>query len=185
MQCLLLCSGPTRTTWAPQEVSQLSGEYRLQCPRRVSGDRRTVERGGRLHPTLVEIASDNSYSGKLRLASVLPAAAVSIIHFNLHTAAAPRRTVPRSEQTPGSAIRSPSTASCGAYINSLCDRAREDSMACNGHNHPASCDCGWGGVWYGNVPYGARAFRCDDEQDSSSPRACLLRGWLKTAAREV
>ena len=26
-------------------------------------------------------------------------------------------------------------------------------MPCNAHNHPASCECGWGGVWYGNVPY--------------------------------
>lgn len=24
---------------------------------------------------------------------------------------------------------------------------------CNAHNHPPSCDCGWGGVWYGNQPY--------------------------------
>jgi hypothetical protein len=49
-------------------------------------------------------------------------------------------------------------------------------MPCNAHNHPASCNCGWGGVWYGNVPYGggAHAFRCDDEQDSSSPRAVSI-----------
>jgi hypothetical protein len=49
-------------------------------------------------------------------------------------------------------------------------------MPCNANNHPASCDCGWGGVWYGNVPYGGgdRAFRCDDEQDSSSPRAASI-----------
>jgi hypothetical protein len=24
---------------------------------------------------------------------------------------------------------------------------------CNAHNHPSGCDCGWGGVWYGNHPY--------------------------------
>ncbi len=24
---------------------------------------------------------------------------------------------------------------------------------CNAHNHPPGCDCGWGGVWYGNQPY--------------------------------
>ena len=49
-------------------------------------------------------------------------------------------------------------------------------MPCNAYNHPASCDCGWGGVWYGNAPYGggARAFRCDDEQDTSSPRAVSI-----------
>jgi hypothetical protein len=31
-------------------------------------------------------------------------------------------------------------------------------------------------VWYGNAPYGggARAFRCDDEQDTSSPRAVSI-----------
>jgi hypothetical protein len=46
-------------------------------------------------------------------------------------------------------------------------------MPCNAHNHPASCDCGWGGVWHGNVPYGGggRRFQCDGEQDSSAPRA--------------
>jgi hypothetical protein len=49
-------------------------------------------------------------------------------------------------------------------------------MPCNAHNHPASCNCGWGGVWYGNIPCdgSARAFRCDDEQDSSSPRAVSI-----------
>jgi hypothetical protein len=54
--------------------------------------------------------------------------------------------------------------------------AWEESVPCNAHNHPASCDCGWGGVWYGNVPYGggARTFRCEDEQDSSSPRAVSI-----------
>jgi hypothetical protein len=25
---------------------------------------------------------------------------------------------------------------------------------CNAHNHPPDCHCGWGGVWYGNAPYG-------------------------------
>jgi hypothetical protein len=46
-------------------------------------------------------------------------------------------------------------------------------MPCNGKGHSATCDCGWGGVWYGNAPYGgdARAFRCHEEPDSSSPRA--------------
>lgn len=24
---------------------------------------------------------------------------------------------------------------------------------CNAHNHPPGCDCGWGGMWYGNHPY--------------------------------
>ena len=23
---------------------------------------------------------------------------------------------------------------------------------CNAHNHPPSCNCGWGGVWYGSSP---------------------------------
>lgn len=27
-------------------------------------------------------------------------------------------------------------------------------MPCNGYNHPADCECGWGGVWHGNQPYG-------------------------------
>jgi hypothetical protein len=59
-------------------------------------------------------------------------------------------------------------------------------MPCNGYQHSATCDCGWGGVWYGNAPYGgdARVFRCD-EQDSSLRRAVSLIGWLETAAREV
>jgi len=45
-------------------------------------------------------------------------------------------------------------------------------MPCNGYKHSAACDCGWGGAWYGNAPYGgdARVFRCD-EQDSSLPLA--------------
>jgi hypothetical protein len=25
-------------------------------------------------------------------------------------------------------------------------------MPCNGFNHSPTCDCGWGGVWYGNAP---------------------------------
>jgi hypothetical protein len=25
-------------------------------------------------------------------------------------------------------------------------------MPCNGFNHPATCECGWGGVWHGNLP---------------------------------
>lgn len=25
-------------------------------------------------------------------------------------------------------------------------------MPCNGHNHSPTCDCGWGGVWHGNIP---------------------------------
>lgn len=25
-------------------------------------------------------------------------------------------------------------------------------MGCNAWNHPANCNCGWGGVWHGNVP---------------------------------
>jgi hypothetical protein len=24
-------------------------------------------------------------------------------------------------------------------------------MPCNAHNHPPTCECGWGGVWHGNV----------------------------------
>lgn len=24
-------------------------------------------------------------------------------------------------------------------------------MPCNAHNHPRNCDCGWGGMWHGNV----------------------------------
>jgi hypothetical protein len=41
-------------------------------------------------------------------------------------------------------------------------------MSCNGWNHSPSCDCGWGGVWHGNVPYGGGgAFWCNDEQDST------------------
>lgn len=49
-------------------------------------------------------------------------------------------------------------------------------MPCNGNGHSATCDCGWGGVWYGNAPYGGDAhfFRCNDEQDSSSPRAVSI-----------
>jgi hypothetical protein len=49
-------------------------------------------------------------------------------------------------------------------------------MPCNAHNHPASCGCGWGGVWYGNVPYGGdpRAVRSHDERDSSSLRAVSI-----------
>lgn len=27
-------------------------------------------------------------------------------------------------------------------------------MACNGWNHGPNCDCGWGGQWHGNIPYG-------------------------------
>jgi len=49
-------------------------------------------------------------------------------------------------------------------------------MPCNGNNHSPTCECGWGGVWYGNAPYGgdARYFRCNDEQDSSLPRAVSI-----------
>jgi hypothetical protein len=25
-------------------------------------------------------------------------------------------------------------------------------MPCNAFNHPPSCECGWGGVWHGNLP---------------------------------
>lgn len=25
-------------------------------------------------------------------------------------------------------------------------------MPCNGHNHSRTCECGWGGIWYGNAP---------------------------------
>jgi len=25
-------------------------------------------------------------------------------------------------------------------------------MPCNGFNHSPTCECGWGGVWYGNAP---------------------------------
>ena len=54
-------------------------------------------------------------------------------------------------------------------------------MPCNAHNHPASCECGWGGVWYGNAPYGggARTFRCDDERVSASPRAVSIHRLLE------
>lgn len=27
-------------------------------------------------------------------------------------------------------------------------------MPCNAWNHPADCNCGWGGMWHGNVPSG-------------------------------
>jgi len=27
-------------------------------------------------------------------------------------------------------------------------------MGCNAWNHPANCNCGWGGVWHGNTPLG-------------------------------
>jgi hypothetical protein len=27
-------------------------------------------------------------------------------------------------------------------------------MPCNGHNHPPSCNCGWGGMWHGKMPTG-------------------------------
>jgi hypothetical protein len=30
-------------------------------------------------------------------------------------------------------------------------------MPCNGWNHSASCECGWGGMWHGNTPYGCNA----------------------------
>jgi hypothetical protein len=49
-------------------------------------------------------------------------------------------------------------------------------MPCNGKGHSATCDCGWGGVWYGNVPFGGdvRTFRCQEEPDSSSPNAVSI-----------
>jgi hypothetical protein len=47
-------------------------------------------------------------------------------------------------------------------------------MPCNANNHPPSCECGWGGVWYGNIPYGGRTFRCEAEQDASLPRAVSI-----------
>src|SRR5688572_753872 len=27
-------------------------------------------------------------------------------------------------------------------------------MGCNAHNHPRNCNCGWGGTWHGNAPFG-------------------------------
>src|SRR5438552_1788079 len=27
-------------------------------------------------------------------------------------------------------------------------------MPCNGWNHSTTCDCGWGGMWHGNIPAG-------------------------------
>lgn len=40
-------------------------------------------------------------------------------------------------------------------------------MSCNGWNHSASCDCGWGGMWHGNVPPGGEAFYCSDDDPSA------------------
>ncbi len=43
-------------------------------------------------------------------------------------------------------------------------------MPCNGKDHSPSCECGWGGVWYGNIPHGGGGrFYCDG--DPSIPRA--------------
>ncbi len=36
-------------------------------------------------------------------------------------------------------------------------------MACNGNNHHPACDCGWGGVWYGNAGYGSSEPSLDDD----------------------
>lgn len=33
---------------------------------------------------------------------------------------------------------------------------------CNAANHPPGCNCGWGGVWYGNVPIGGGGERGSD-----------------------
>jgi hypothetical protein len=46
-------------------------------------------------------------------------------------------------------------------------------MPCNGKDHSASCECGWGGVWYGNIPPGGGGrFYCDG--DPSIPRALSI-----------
>jgi hypothetical protein len=41
-------------------------------------------------------------------------------------------------------------------------------MPCNGWNHSASCDCGWGGRWYGNLP-SERTFVCTSKWVDSQP----------------
>ena len=43
-------------------------------------------------------------------------------------------------------------------------------MPCNGWNHSATCECGWGGVWHGNTPTG-RAFNDGNTKldESGSP----------------
>jgi hypothetical protein len=53
-------------------------------------------------------------------------------------------------------------------------------MPCNGKGHSPTCECGWGGVWYGNAPYGgdARFFRCSSD-DPSSPHAVSIEKWVR------
>ena len=41
-------------------------------------------------------------------------------------------------------------ASSAAYL--LPRQSQEALMPCNGWRHPATCECGWGGMWHGNVP---------------------------------
>ena len=50
---------------------------------------------------------------------------------------------------------------------------------CNANNHPPDCNCGWGGVWYGNTPYGVS----QDFTPSNNPRPRLLGEQKGTSSR--